>query len=108
MGKYLNAAVTDIGHPGGPDFNVLNLESNVMAQNDNTAPDDSEKSDSGSENKGSESESKSTTDDKDNSVKTKSKPLKPFVPSEKIPGEQAVDFPVDIWKREGGRFARQL
>ena len=26
----------------------------------------------------------------------KPKPLKPFVPSEKIPADQAVDFPVDI------------
>lgn len=35
-------------------------------------------------------------DDKGKSSESKSKPLKPFIPSEKIPGEQAVDFPVDI------------
>jgi hypothetical protein len=31
-----------------------------------------------------------------NSGAAETKPLKPFVPSEKIPADQAVDFPVDI------------
>ncbi len=34
--------------------------------------------------------------DSQNSNETESKPLKPFVPSEEIPADQAVDFPVDI------------
>ena len=44
------------------------------------------------------SDAKSDTKEKDsqNSNETGSKPLKPFVPSEEIPADQAVDFPVDI------------
>ena len=76
--------------------NPLKQESIVLAANDNNKPDDTEKATSGSETKGSEPESEPATDDKNKSSNAKSKPLKPFVPSEKIPGEQAVDFPVDI------------
>jgi len=72
--------------------NPLMQESIVLAANDNNRPDDTEKATSGSETKGSEP----ATDDKNKSSNAKSKPLKPFVPSEKIPAEQAVDFPVDI------------
>ena len=68
----------------------------VLAANDNNKPDDTEKATSGSESKGSETESKPTVEGKEKSSKTKPRPLKPFVPSEKIPGDQAVDFPVDI------------
>ena len=63
-----------------------------MADNDNGTSEDKEKSTSGSETNGSES----TDDDKKEASESTSKPLKPFAPSEKIPGEQAVDFPVDI------------
>ncbi len=38
----------------------------------------------------------SKTEDNSKSPKPKPKLLKPFVPSEKIQAEQAVDFPVDI------------
>jgi cell division protein FtsN len=63
------------------------------------------------EKKGAEGKSQTATDKNarasgsvvettENSVKnsndSETKPLKPFVPSEKIPAEQAVDFPVDI------------
>jgi hypothetical protein len=44
----------------------------------------------------SEPESSPETDSKDSSAKSKTKPLKPFNPSEEIAAEQAVDFPVDI------------
>jgi hypothetical protein len=64
----------------------------VLAQNDRTDDDRSERSKSGSETM----ESEAANDDKNKESKAKSKPLKPFVPSEKIPGDQAVDFPVDI------------
>jgi len=44
------------------------------------------------------SDAKPDTREKDsqNSNEAESKPLKPFVPSEEIPADQAVDFPVDI------------
>jgi hypothetical protein len=76
--------------------NSLKQNSIVLAANENYKPDDAEKAASGSGSKGSETESKPATDDKNKSSNAKSKPLKPFVPSEKIPGDQAVDFPVDI------------
>jgi len=44
----------------------------------------------------SEPESGPETDNKDSSAESKTKPLKPFNPSEEIAAEQAVDFPVDI------------
>ena len=74
----------------------LKQNSILLAANDNNKPGDTEKAASGSESKGSETESKPTVESKEKSSKTKPRPLKPFVPSEKIPGDQAVDFPVDI------------
>jgi hypothetical protein len=74
----------------------LNQNSIVLAANDNNEPDDAEKAASGSGSKESETESKPTVESQEKSSKTKPRPLKPFVPSEKIPGDQAVDFPVDI------------
>ena len=76
--------------------NPLKQNSIVLAANDNNRPDDTEKATSGSETKGSEIESKTTVEGKEKSSNTKPRPLKPFVPSEKIPGDQVVDFPVDI------------
>jgi hypothetical protein len=92
LGKGANFQAMDSGHPEGPAFGTLNLGTIVLAQNDKTASEDSEKSTSGSET----DESEAAADDEKKSSEDKSKPLKPFVPSEKIPGEQAVDFPVDI------------
>ena len=83
---------TAIGHPESPSFGSLNLESMVLAQHDKTASEDSDKSVSGPET----DESEATADDEEKPSDEASKPLKPFVPSEKIPGDQAVDFPVDI------------
>ncbi len=76
--------------------NPLKQDSIVLAANDNNKPDDTEKAASGSGSKGSETESKPTVEGQEKSSKTKPRSLKPFVPSEKIPGDQAVDFPVDI------------
>jgi hypothetical protein len=92
LGNSANFPSMDNGYPEGPAFGTLYLESMVLAQNDKTAPDDNEKSQSGSET----DESEAAADDEKKSSEAESKPLKPFVPSEKIPGDQAVDFPVDI------------
>ena len=74
----------------------LKQNSIVLAANDNIEPNDAEKAASGSGSKGSKTETKPTVEGQEKSSKTKPRPLKPFVPSEKIPGDQAVDFPVDI------------
>jgi len=76
--------------------NSLKQNSIVLAANDNSNPDDTEKATSGSTSKGSQTESKTTLEGQEKSSNAKPRPLKPFVPSEKIPGGQAVDFPVDI------------
>jgi hypothetical protein len=91
-GKGVPLPATDIGRPESPAFATLNPESTVLAQNDDARADDSERSKSGSETDGSEA----AADDEKQSSEDKAKPLEPFVPSEKIPGDQAVDFPVDI------------
>ena len=92
VGKGVPFRATDIERSVGTALGTLNLASIVLAQNDKTAPDENGKSQSGSET----DESEPAADDKNKSSNAKSKPLKPFVPSEKIPGDQAVDFPVDI------------
>ena len=84
------------GQPDVRGSNSLKQNSIGLAANDNRKPDDTEKATSGSENKGLEPESEPEAENKSKSSNAKSKPLKPFVPSEKIPGDQAVDFPVDI------------
>jgi len=68
----------------------------VLAQDDNSASENNEKPTSGIETTESKPESEPADDAKKEPSKAESEPLKPFVPSEKIPGEQAVDFPVDI------------
>lgn len=73
------------------DYGTLDLEPTLWAQNDIGENEKSESSKSDTETK---KNTGSTDDDKDKA--SKSQPLKPFIPSEKIPGEQAVDFPVDI------------
>ncbi|MGD9301767.1 MAG: hypothetical protein PVI13_09330 [Desulfobacterales bacterium] len=95
-GRLVIAVTTGQEHPERPAAVTAIQEYRILAQNATVASDDNEKSNSGSENRGSELESESAADEKDKSSNTKSKQLKPFVPSEKIPGEQAVDFPVDI------------
>jgi hypothetical protein len=92
LGMGANFLAMDNGHSEGWAFGALNQESIVLAQNDKTASENSEKSPSGSETDGSEA----AAGDEKQSSEDKAKPLEPFVPSEKIPGDQAVDFPVDI------------
>ena len=99
LGKHANTKFTNHAYSESVIFGTIYQESNLLVQNDKSAPDDSDdqtKTSAGSETKGVASESEPATDDKKKSPNVKSKPLKPFVPSEKIPGEQAVDFPVDI------------
>ena len=91
LGKGASFPAMDSGYPAGLPFGSLNLESIVLAQNDST-DDDGEKPKSESDAKDSETADK----DEKKSSETAPKPLKPFVPSEKIPGDQAVDFPADI------------
>ena len=79
-----------------PIFSAEKERSIILAQNDNSTPDDKDKTTSGTDTTESKPESAPAEDEKNKSSKAESKPLKPFVPSEKIPGEQAVDFPVDI------------
>ena len=76
--------------------NSLKQNSIVLAANDKSDPDGNDKSKSVANGQEPKPESEPAADDKSKSSKAKSKPLKPFVPSEKIPGGQAVDFPVDI------------
>jgi len=71
-------------------------ESPGFAENEGSVPVDEESTDTGFEGKESGPPSASETDGSRPSDKAKVKALKPFVPSEKIPAEQAVDFPVDI------------
>jgi hypothetical protein len=99
LGKRSNTAFTDHAYSGSVIFGTIYQELNLLVQNDKTAPDDSDdqkKTRTGSETKGVAPESEPVTNDKKKTPNVKSKPLKPFVPSEKIPGEQAVDFPADI------------
>jgi hypothetical protein len=80
----------DIGSPPIKQNLLLAAENEqtVAESKDQATADKNERAPgSGSENK--ESSSK-------NSADTAAKPLKPFVPSEKIAAEQAVDFPADI------------
>ena len=75
-----------------PIFDAKPQASMVLAQSDKSTPEDSEKAESESatrESEAVEAENKKLSEDE-------SKPLKPFVPSEQIAGDQAVDFPADI------------
>ena len=63
-----------------------------LAENTSNGPDDNKKANPDASSRQSEP----ISDSGSQPAGTKSKPLKPFVPSEKIPAGQAVDFPVDI------------
>ena len=91
VAQHIQFPAAGISLPEDSAFSNLNSLSIVLAQNDNTAAEDDEKSKTESE----PTESESAADEKKAS-ESESKPLAPFVPSEKIPGDQAVDFPVDI------------
>ena len=68
----------------------------MLAENaENTAGEKAQPA-TGTKDPVSEAESGPETDNKEQSTKAKTAPLKPFRPSEEIAAEQAVDFPVDI------------
>jgi hypothetical protein len=69
-------------------------ESTYFAQNDPKKPSDNLSSDDASKAHKNKDKSKTLTQDKNAPKKTK--PMKPFVPSETIPVDQGVDFPYDI------------
>jgi hypothetical protein len=67
-----------------------------LAENEGSAPNGKDESRATSEKEIGKSASESGSGKSEQSKKAKSKPLEPFVPSEEIAAEQAVDFPVDI------------
>ena len=83
-------------HPKFLFSNIERHEPMVLAANESNSPAGEENSKTESTRKGSESDGGSKTGNTDPSTKVKPAPRKSFVPSEKIPAEQAVDFPVDI------------
>jgi hypothetical protein len=76
--------------------NTENTETIRLAENEGSAPNGKDESRATSENEIGKSASESGSGKSEQSKKAKSKPLEPFVPSEEIAAEQAVDFPVDI------------
>ena len=68
----------------------------VFAKNESNDLDSEKNSKQKSTREGSEKDRGSKSGGTDTSTKAKPAPEKSFVPSEKIPAEQAVDFPVDI------------
>lgn len=76
--------------------NTEDTETIRLAENEGSAPNGNDESRAASENEVGKSALESGTGKSEQSNKAKSKPLKPFVPSEEIAAEQAVDFPVDI------------
>jgi len=68
----------------------------MLAENEENTTGDKAQTATGTKDLVSEPGSGPETDNKDPSAKSRAAPLKSFVPSEKIPAEQAVDFPVDI------------
>ena len=76
--------------------NAQKAETIRLAENEGSTSNGKDESRATSENEVGKSASESGTGKSEQSKKAKSKPLKPFVPSEEIAAEQAVDFPVDI------------
>ena len=68
----------------------------VVAENEQDPAESKSSTASDKDNQTSGSESKTKQQSGKNSDDAATKPLKPFVPSEKIAADQAVDFPVDI------------
>ena len=92
MGQQVDTSDPYNGFSNNSNIGAEKRVSIVLAQNDKAAVDEGEKSESEPQT----SESEAADDDKKKSSDTESKPLDPFVPSERIAGEQAVDFPADI------------
>lgn len=68
--------------------------STYFAQNDQKKPSDNVSADDVSKTHKDTNKPKTLTQEKNAPKKTK--PVKPFVPSETIPADQGVDFPYDI------------
>ncbi len=96
MGKHVEIPSSENDYLEDPTFGAEKEGSIVLAQNDKSTSEDQGKAAPGSSTTESKPESEPADDAKKEPSTAESKPLQPFVPSEKIPGEQAVDFPVDI------------
>ncbi|GMQ79657.1 MAG: hypothetical protein BMS9Abin03_084 [Thermodesulfobacteriota bacterium] len=70
------------------------LGSTYFAQNDQKKPSDNVSTNDTSKTHKDTNKPKTLTQEKN--VPKKTKPVKPFIPSEKIPADQGVDFPYDI------------
>ena len=92
LGKHVGPVAADNMFSGNPIYDAREQAFIVLAQNDEGNPEENEKAESASV----PGESESAADDDKKPSEAESKPLKPFVPSEQIAGEQAVDFPADI------------
>ena len=68
----------------------------MLAENEEDTAGEEAQTATGSKDRVSEAGSGPETENKEQSTKSKTIPLKPFKPSEEIAAEQAVDFPVDI------------
>jgi hypothetical protein len=77
-----------------PNLTVMPTAATLVAQNstDTKANDPSK----GADTEGSEKDQKTKTTQKAPQTEGKTEPVKPFVPSEAVKAEQAVDFPYDI------------
>ena len=92
IGKRLDSVAPENIFSDSPIFDAKEQASMFLAQNDKSTSQESEETGSGP----ATSKSDGAVEDDKKSSEAESKPLKPFVPSEQIAGEQAVDFPADI------------
>ena len=75
---------------------ILKQKPMMLAENEKNTAGQKAQPATGTKDPVSAAESGPESDNKDQSIKSKTTPLKPFRPSEEIAAEQAVDFPVDI------------
>jgi hypothetical protein len=96
VGKIFH--VPDIATVGAASHGTLKLKRNsiVVAQNEPDPDEGKNKPAVDTENQASGSGNENTENRRKNPDEEKPEPLKPFVPSEEIAAEQAVDFPSDI------------
>lgn len=99
LGTYLSGATWAGTVPAGflYELNVplgQHLGSTYFAQNDQKKPSDNVSFDDASRTHKDTNKPKTLIQEKN--VPKKTKPVKPFVPSETIPVDQGVDFPYDI------------
>ena len=80
----------------GPSTLNISRDSIVVVQNDPDPDESKNKPAEDTENRASGTGEEITEDRRKNAEENRAEPLKPFVPSEEIDAEQAVDFPSDI------------